>query len=71
MDTIEPSFLIGSSSNMQVTRTAIRSWMSLNSGHIHQLTLELPALERWKKSCGHDSAFSLDWIFKLADNENA
>ena len=34
----------------------IKSWMSSNSSHIRPLTLELPALERRKKCCGHDSA---------------
>ena len=35
LDTIAPVFLIGSSSNLQVTRTGIKYWMSLNSSHIH------------------------------------
>ena len=45
----------------------IKSWTSSNSGPIHQLIPELSALERWKKCCGHDSAFSFDRVlFKLA-----
>ena len=59
---IAPSFLIGSS-DLQVTRRAIKSRTSSNSGHICLLTLELCALERWKKYCGHDNAFIFDRIF--------
>ena len=59
VDTIASSFLIVSSSNLQVTRTAIESRMTSNSGDIHPLTSELPALERRKKCC----AFSFDQIF--------
>ena len=47
----------------------IKSWMSSNSGHIHPLTLELPALERRKECCGYDSTFIFDRIIiKLAGN---
>ena len=42
-------FLIGSSSFLQVTRTAIKAWMSSNLGRIPPLTSELVALERLKK----------------------
>ena len=41
------SFLIESSSKLLVTRTGIKAWMSLISGRIRQLTLELLALEWW------------------------
>ena len=44
-----PSFLIGSSSFLQVTRTIIKAWMSSNVGRIPLLTLELAAIERLKK----------------------
>ena len=44
-----PSFLIGSSSFLQVTRTTIKAWMSSNLGRIPPLTSELAALERLKK----------------------
>ena len=68
MDAIAASFFIGSSSNLKVTRAAIKSRTSSNSGHICLLTLELRSFERWKKSCGYDSTFIFDWIFvKLAD----
>ena len=71
MDTIMPSFLIGSSSNLQVTRTVLESWTSSNSGHVSPLTSELPTLEHREKCCGHDNAFIFDRIFfKLADNED-
>ena len=69
VDTIAPSFLIGSSSNLQVPRTAIKSGTSSNSSHICPSTLELPALENQKKCCGHDSACSFDRLFfKLVYN---
>ena len=44
-----PSFLIGSSSFLQVTRTTIKALMSLNFGGISPLTAELVAIERLKK----------------------
>ena len=47
--TLDPSFLIGSSSLLQITRTTIKAWMSSNLGRIPPLTLELAALERLKK----------------------
>ena len=46
---IATSLLIGSSSILQVTRTAIKSWMSSNSGQIGLSTSELAVLE-WQKS---------------------
>ena len=42
---LEPSFLIGSSSFLQVTSTCIYAWMILNFGHIPPLITELAALE--------------------------
>ena len=42
------SFLIGSSSFLQVRRTAIRAWISSNFRQIHSQTAELAALERLK-----------------------
>ena len=49
VSTLAPSFLIGSSSFLQVTRTTIKAWMSSNLGRIPPLTSELAALERLKK----------------------
>ena len=46
---LAPTFLIGSSSFLQVTRTTIKALMSSNFGRIPKLTLELAALERLKK----------------------
>ena len=46
---LAPSFLIGSSSYLQGTRTTIISWMSSNFGQIRPRTAELSALERLKK----------------------
>ena len=41
-------FLIGTFSYLQVMRTCIKAWMSLNLGQIPPLTMELAALERLK-----------------------
>ena len=48
VSTLAPSFLIGSSSLLQVTRTTIKAWMSSNLARIPLLTSELAALERLK-----------------------
>ena len=45
MDTITTLFLIGSSSNFQVTRSCVKSQTSANYGHVCPFTLELPTLE--------------------------
>ena len=45
VSTLAPSFLIGCSSFLQVTRTTIKAWMSSNLGRIPPLTSELVALE--------------------------
>ena len=49
VSTLAPSFLIGSSSFLQVTRSTIKAWMILNFGRIPPLSSELAALERLKK----------------------
>ena len=49
VSTLAPSFLIGSSSFLQVTRTTTKAWMSSNLGRILPLTSELVALEPLKK----------------------
>ena len=46
--TLAPSFLIGSSSYLQVTRTTFISRTSSNFGQIRPRTVELAALERLK-----------------------
>ena len=48
MTTLEPSFLDGSSSFLQITRPTIKAWMSLNLGKIPSLTSELAPLEHQK-----------------------
>ena len=48
VSTLKPLVLIGSFSFLQVRRTTIKAWMSLNLGRIPPLTLELAALERLK-----------------------
>ena len=45
VSTLEPVFLIGSFSFLQVTRTTIEAWMSSDFGGIPPLTSELAALE--------------------------
>ena len=48
--TLAPSFLIGSSSFLQVTRTPIKSRMGTKFGQIGPWTVELAALEHLEKS---------------------
>ena len=50
MNTLAPSFLIGSSSYLQITRTIIISRISSNVGQIRPRTAELGALEGLEKS---------------------
>ena len=50
MTTLAPSFLIGTCSFLQVTRTTIKSRMSSKFSQIQPLTLELDALDQLKKS---------------------
>ena len=49
MSTLAPSFLIRSSSYLQVTKTSITSRTSSKFGQIGPRTAELVALERMKK----------------------
>ena len=58
-----PLFLIGSSSFLQVTRTTIKAWMSLNFGGISPLTAELAALERLKKTYKLVSTLAPSFLF--------
>ena len=64
-------FLIGSFSYLQVMRTYIKAYMSLNFGQIPPLTTELAALERLKNRFHHVISVNIDPIFfKLAGNKN-
>ena len=64
-------FLIGSFSYLQVIRTYIKAYMSLNFGQIPSLTTELAALERLKDRCHHVISVNIDPIFfKLAGNRD-
>ena len=64
-------FLIGSFSYLQVMRTCIKAWMSLNLGQIPLLTMELAALERLKNRLHHFFYVAIDPIlFKLVGNED-
>ena len=50
MSSLAPSFLIGSSSYLQVTKISITSGTSSKFGQIGPRTAELAALERMKKN---------------------
>ena len=50
VNTLAPSFLIGSSSYLRVRRTSITSRTSLKFGQMGPRTAELAALERLEKS---------------------
>ena len=64
-------FLIGSFSYLQVMRTCIKAWMSLNLGQIPPLTMELAALQHLKHQRHHFFSVAIDPIlFKLAGNED-
>ena len=64
-------FLIGSFSYLQVMRTCIKAWMSLNLGQIPPLTMELAALERLKNRRHHVFSVAIvPILFKLAGNED-
>ena len=64
-------FLIGSFSYLQVVRTYIKAYMSLNFGQIPPLTTELAALERLKNQCHHVISVDIDPIFfKLTGNKD-
>ena len=50
MTSLMPSFLIGSSSFLQVTRSTIKAWMGSKCGQIRPWNVGLATLERLKKS---------------------
>ena len=50
VNTRAPSFLIGSYSLLQVTRTAIQAWMGLKFSKVEHGSMELVALEFLKSS---------------------
>ena len=50
VNTLAPSFLIGSSSFLQVTRTTVKNWISSKFGQIQPCTAELAALDHLKKN---------------------
>ena len=74
MATLAPSFLLGSSLFLEVTRTYVTSRLSSNFDQIRHLTVELSALECWKckyiLSCGHSSIFGFQWIFFILAGNN-
>ena len=83
VSTLAPSFLFGSSSYLQVTRTFITSRTSSKFGQIGPWTAELAALghlekspewkksPEWEKSCEHSSSFFFDSIILiLAGNKD-
>ena len=50
VNTLALSYLIGSASFLQVTRTTIKAWTSSKFDQIRSWTAELAALERLEKS---------------------
>ena len=64
VSTLAPSFLIGSSSFLQATRTTIKAWMSSNLGRIPPLTSELVALERLKISYNLVSSLAPSFLIR-------
>ena len=71
MTNLAPSFLIESSSFLQVMRTCIKAWMSLNFGQIRPMTTELAALERLKYQCLHFFSVDIDPnLLKNSGNED-
>ena len=78
--TLAPSFLIGSSSFLQVIGTTIKSRMGLKFSQIGPWTVELTALEllekitidlQWEICCDHSSPFKFELIFFiLADKKD-
>ena len=50
MTTLVPSFLIGSSSFLQVTRSTVKAQVGEKFGQIRPATVELAAFEHLKKS---------------------
>ena len=50
MTILVPSFVEGSSLFLQLTRTLVKAWMSLNFGKISSPTIELAVLECLKKT---------------------
>ena len=65
MTTLVPSFLNGSSSFLQVTRTTIKTWMTLNFCQIQQLTTELAALECLENQFLHFFLVAIDLILDV------
>ena len=64
-------FLIRSFSYLQVMRTYLKAYMSLDFGQVTPLTTELAALERLKNRCHHVISVDIDPIFfKLAGNKD-
>ena len=64
-------FLIGSFSYLQVVRTYIKAYMSLDFGQVPPLTTKLAALECLKNRCHHVISVDIDPIFfKLAGNKD-
>ena len=63
-------FLIGSFLYLQVMKTCIKAWMSLNLGQIPPLTMELAALEHLKNRRHHIFSVAIDPILFKQDINN-
>ena len=71
MGKTKSSRFLGCFSYLQVMRTYIKAYTSLNFGQIPPLTTELAALECLKNRCHHVISVDIDPIFfKLAGNKN-
>ena len=71
VSTLDPSFLIRSSSFLQVTRTAIKFRMSLKFGKIGPQSAELSAFNSLKIDVSVFSRLCIDQIiYKLAGNKD-
>ena len=61
VSTLAPSFLIGSSSFLQVTRTTIKARMTLNLNHIGLLTAGLARQVAQRETTAHLRAIINEW----------
>ena len=70
MTTLVASYMNESSSLLQVTKTTMKAWMTLNFCQIQQPTTELAARECLKNQCLHFFSVAIELIvFKLADKD--
>ena len=61
--TLETSFLIGSSSFLQVARTRIKAYLSSNFGQIMPLPRELAAHQSLKNQCINNGVATVEFLY--------